>query len=48
MRQLSDIGLVEKVGLPVNQVQAFRICHPVFGAGSGHAKQRVRRSRRIP
>jgi hypothetical protein len=37
MRQLLDVGLVEKVGLPVNQVQAYRICHPMFGAGSGHA-----------
>lgn len=37
MRQLLDIGLVEKVGLPVNQVQAYRICHPMFNAGSGHA-----------
>jgi len=35
MRQLLDIGLVEKVGLPVKQVQAFRILHPMFGAGSG-------------
>ena len=37
MRQLLEVGLVEKVGLPVNQVQAYRICHPMFGAGSGHA-----------
>jgi hypothetical protein len=37
MRQLLEVGLVEKVGLPVNQVQAYRICHPVFGAGSGEA-----------
>ena len=36
MRQLLDVGLVEKVGLPVNQVQAYRICHAMFGAGSGH------------
>jgi len=38
MRQLLALGLVEKVGLPVNQVQAYRISHPMFGAGSGHVK----------
>ena len=31
LRQLLDLDLVEKVGLPVNQVQAYRICHPMFG-----------------
>jgi hypothetical protein len=33
MRQLLELGLVERVGSPVNQVQAYRICHPMFGAG---------------
>src|ERR1039457_4939506 len=36
MRQLLEVGLVEKVGLPVNQIQAYRICHPLFGKASGH------------
>ena len=35
MRQLLELGLVEKVGLPVNQVQAYRICHPMFGEPVG-------------
>src|ERR1019366_6051375 len=35
LRQLLELGLVERVGLPVNQIQAYRICHPIFGtAGS--------------
>jgi len=34
MRQLLELGLVEKVGLPVDQVQAYRICHPMFGASA--------------
>lgn len=38
MRQLLAVGLVEKVGLPVNQVQAYRICHPMFGSGSGRTE----------
>jgi DNA-binding transcriptional regulator GbsR (MarR family) len=33
MRQLLAVGLVEKVGLPVNQVQAYRILQPMFRAG---------------
>jgi len=37
MHQLLALGLVEKVGLPVNQIQAYRICHPLFGKTSGHA-----------
>jgi DNA-binding Lrp family transcriptional regulator len=37
LRQLLAVGLVEKVGLPVNQVQAYRICHPMFGTASGEA-----------
>jgi DNA-binding transcriptional ArsR family regulator len=32
LRQLLELGLVERVGLPVNQIQAYRICHPMFGA----------------
>ena len=36
MHQLLALGLVEKVGLPVNQIQAYRICHPLFGKTSGH------------
>src|ERR1017187_3527849 len=36
MHQLLAVGLVEKVGLPVNQIQAYRICHPLFGKASGH------------
>jgi hypothetical protein len=36
MRQLLEVGLVEKVGSPVNQIQAYRICHPMFGATRGH------------
>ena len=36
MRQLLTEGLVEKVGLPVNQIQAYRICHPLFGKAAGH------------
>jgi DNA-binding Lrp family transcriptional regulator len=32
MRQLEELGLVEKVRSPVNQIQAYRICHPMFGA----------------
>ena len=35
VRQLLELGLVEKVGLPVNQVQAYRICHPMFGVPQG-------------
>jgi hypothetical protein len=35
MRQLLALGLVEKVGLPVNQIQAYRICHPLFGKAPG-------------
>jgi hypothetical protein len=35
MRQLLEFGLVEKVGAPVNQVQAHRICHPMFGGAAG-------------
>ena len=35
MRQLLELGLVEKVGSPVNQVQAYRICHWMFGAAQG-------------
>ena len=35
MRQLGELGLVEKVGSPVNQVQAYRICHPMFGVTRG-------------
>lgn len=31
MRQLLELGLVERVGSPVNQIQAYRICHPMFG-----------------
>lgn len=36
MRQLLELGLVEKVGSPVNQIQAYRICHPMFGSARGH------------
>lgn len=36
MRQLLELGLVEKVGSPVNQIQAYRICHPMFGAAGDH------------
>ena len=36
MHQLLAVGLVEKVGLPVIQIQAYRICHPLFGKASGH------------
>ena len=36
MRQLLELGLVERVGSPVNQIQAYRICHPMFGAARGH------------
>ena len=36
MRQLLELGLVEKVGSPVNQIQAYRICHPMFGAARDH------------
>jgi hypothetical protein len=35
MRQLLELGLVEKVGSPVNQVQAYRICHRMFGGEHG-------------
>jgi hypothetical protein len=35
MRQLLELGLVEKVGSPVNQVQAYRICHRMFGGAQG-------------
>lgn len=31
IRQLLELGLVERVGLPVNQVQAYRVCHRMFG-----------------
>jgi hypothetical protein len=34
LRLLLELGLVEKVGLPVNQIQAYRICHPMFGAAA--------------
>jgi DNA-binding Lrp family transcriptional regulator len=37
MRQLLAAGLVEKVGLQVNQIQDYRICYPLFGKASGHA-----------
>ena len=30
MRQLLELGLVEKVGSPISQVQAYRICHRMF------------------
>ena len=30
LRRLLKIGLLEKVGDPVKQVQAYRICHPMF------------------
>jgi DNA-binding Lrp family transcriptional regulator len=30
LRQLLELCLVEKVGGPVNQIQAYRICHPMF------------------
>lgn len=33
MGQLLELGLVERVGYPVKQIQAYRICHPMFGAG---------------
>jgi DNA-binding Lrp family transcriptional regulator len=36
MRQLLELGLVERVGLPVNQIQAYRICHPMFGEAGRH------------
>ena len=36
MRQLLELGLVERVGLSVNQIQAYRICHPMFGAAGRH------------
>ena len=36
MRQLLELGLVEKVGSPVNQIQAYRICHPMFSAARSH------------
>jgi len=32
MRQLLELCLVEKVGAPVNQIQAYRICHPMFNS----------------
>lgn len=35
MRQLLELGLVEKVGSPVNQIQAYRICHAMFGEPVG-------------
>jgi hypothetical protein len=38
MHQLLALGLVEKVGLPVNQIQAYRICHPMFRAAHGRAE----------
>jgi len=30
--QLLELGLVERVGSPVNQIQAYRICHRMFGS----------------
>ena len=36
MRQLLELGLVERVGSPGNQIQAYRICHPMFGAPRAH------------
>ena len=36
MRQLLDLSLVEKVGPPVKQIQAYRICHPMFLAPGSH------------
>jgi hypothetical protein len=36
MRQLLELGLVEKVGSPVNQIQAYRIRHPMFGTPRDH------------
>jgi len=37
MRQLLGLGLAEKVGSPVKQIQAYRICHPMFGAARAHS-----------
>jgi hypothetical protein len=33
LRQLGGLGLIEKRGVPVKQIQAYRICHPMFSAG---------------
>jgi len=35
MGQLLELGLVERVGSPVNQIQAYRICHRMFGSAKG-------------
>jgi len=44
LRQLLDLGLVEKVGLPVNQVQAYRICHAMFGEAPAGAETPANRN----
>jgi hypothetical protein len=36
MRQLLELGLVERVGLPLNEIQAYRICHPMFCTSVRH------------
>jgi len=30
LRRLVGLGLIKKIGKPVNQVQAYQICHPMF------------------
>jgi hypothetical protein len=51
LHQLLVLGLVEKVGPPVNQVQAYRICPPMFRAAYGQTlrpRRRPRVARRRP
>ncbi len=55
-RRLVEIGLIEPVGEPVNQVQAFRILHPMFAKSAyrrGHVGidpevEAPKKERRVP
>lgn len=43
LRQLLKIGLFVKDGLPVKQIQAYRIIHPMFKASEHQAKEPEKR-----